>query len=86
MSRGRAALLTFLPAEEPERSLVASGVAAALADVARMGEGRQGGLLVSEIDAQPAALHPLAPFLEHAGFTPSARGYHVRRVRELGRA
>jgi ATP-dependent Lhr-like helicase len=79
LSRTRTALLTFLPGEEPERSLVASGVASALADIARDGQGRQGGLLVAEIDGQPAASHALAPFLEQAGFTPSALGYHVRR-------
>ena len=52
-----------------------------LAAVARSGEGRDGGLLVSDIDAAPAHEHPLAPFLVAAGFVRSGLGYQVRRER-----
>ena len=59
-----------------------------LQNFARSGEGRDGGLLVSDIDAVPAHEHPLAPFLVAAGFVRSGLGYQVRRERrpELGRA
>jgi ATP-dependent Lhr-like helicase len=78
VSRSRQ-ILTFLPEAEPDRTTVARSVAAALADLARTGEGRQGGLLVAEINGVPAAAHPLAPFLEEAGFVASALGFQVRR-------
>jgi ATP-dependent Lhr-like helicase len=78
VSRSRQ-VLTFLPESEPERTIVARGVAAALADLARTGEGRHGGLLVAEINGVPAGTHPLGPFLEEAGFVASALGFQVRR-------
>jgi ATP-dependent Lhr-like helicase len=78
VSRSRQ-VLTFLPESQPERTIVARGVAAALADLARTGEGRHGGLLVAEINGVPAGTHPLAPFLEEAGFVASALGFQVRR-------
>jgi ATP-dependent helicase Lhr and Lhr-like helicase len=72
-------VLSFLPDQEPDRSIVGRGVASKLAEIARRGEGREGGLLVAEINGQPAASHPLAPFLLEAGFVRSALGFHVRR-------
>jgi ATP-dependent Lhr-like helicase len=79
LARGRQLLLTFLPEAEPERGTVARAVAGALADVARTGEGRHGGLLVTEINGLTAATHPIAPYLVDAGFVASARGFHLRR-------
>jgi ATP-dependent helicase Lhr and Lhr-like helicase len=81
VSRGGRQILTWLPEAEPERSRAARAAAAILAAVARTGEGRDGGLLVSDIDAVPAHEHPLAPFLVEAGFVRSGLGYHVRRER-----
>ena len=34
------------------------------------------GLLVEQIDAQPAAVHPLAAFLKEAGMVSGASGFH----------
>ncbi|MBI2833462.1 MAG: DEAD/DEAH box helicase [Acidobacteria bacterium] len=79
VSRGGRQLLAFLPEDEPKRSTYARGLASALAEIARQGEGRQGGLLISEINGAPAADHPLAPFLLGEGFTPSTMGFHVVR-------
>jgi ATP-dependent Lhr-like helicase len=72
-------LLSYLPGEEPDHAIVGRGVASALADLARLGEGRHGGLLVAEINGKPAAGHPLAEFLPDAGFVKAALGYQVRR-------
>jgi ATP-dependent Lhr-like helicase len=81
VSRGGRQILTWLPEAEPERSRAARALSATLATVARTGEGRDGGLLVSDIDAVPAHEHPLAPFLVAAGFVRSGLGYQVRRER-----
>ncbi len=56
-------------------------VASDLAALAVIGEGRQGGLLVSEINGRPATDHPLVPYLVDAGFVASAMGFQVRRSR-----
>jgi hypothetical protein len=37
------------------------------------------GLLIAVINGAPAEEHVLAQFLVHAGFSPSAMGFHVRR-------
>jgi len=83
LGRGRQ-LLVYLPDAEPERSRVARALAARLADIARTGEGRVGGLLIGEIDGAPAADHALAPFLVEAGFVSSALGFQILRERRLG--
>jgi ATP-dependent Lhr-like helicase len=84
LARGRQQLLAFLPDGDADRGIVGRGIAAALADVARGGSGRQGGLLVREINGLPAAGHPLAPFLVEAGFVASTLGYQLRRDRNSG--
>jgi ATP-dependent helicase Lhr and Lhr-like helicase len=81
VSRGGRQILTWLPEAEPDRSRAARALAGVLAAVARTGEGRDGGLLVSDIDTGPAHEHPLAPFLLAAGFVRSGLGYQVRRER-----
>jgi ATP-dependent Lhr-like helicase len=78
LGRGRQ-LLVYLPEAEPDRSRVARALAARLADIARGGDGREGGLLIGEIDGAPAAEHALAPFLITAGFVMSAFGFQIRR-------
>jgi ATP-dependent Lhr-like helicase len=79
VSRGGRQVLTWLPEAEPDRSRVGRAVAFALADLARRGEGREGGLLIGEVDGIPATDHALAPFLLEAGFVDSAFGYQLRR-------
>jgi ATP-dependent Lhr-like helicase len=75
ISRGARQLQVFLPEDEPVRSTVARALAGRLAALAR-----DAGLLVAEINGMPTADHPLAPFLTHAGFTPSAMGFMMRRL------
>lgn len=74
-------LFVYLPEAEPDRARVARAVAEQLAIVARVGEGREGGLLIREIDGHLSADHPLAPFLAEVGFAPSAMGFQMRRDR-----
>jgi ATP-dependent Lhr-like helicase len=86
VSRGGRQILTWLPEVEPDRSRIGQAVAQALAGFAREGEGREGGLLVGEVDGVAATDHPIAPFLENAGFVRSALGYQVRRETQARRA
>jgi ATP-dependent Lhr-like helicase len=80
LGRGRQ-LFTYLPDAEPDRSRVARALSTRLADIARTGEGRVGGLLIGEIDGVPATDHALAPYLVEAGFVRSALGFQVVRER-----
>jgi ATP-dependent Lhr-like helicase len=75
ISRGARQVQVFLPEDEPVRSTVARAIAGRLAALAR-----DAGLLVAEINGMPTSDHPLAPFLTHAGFTPSAMGFMMRRL------
>jgi ATP-dependent helicase Lhr and Lhr-like helicase len=81
LSRGGRQILTWLPETEPDRSRAGRAVGEALAAIARTGEGREGGLLVSEVDGVPAHEHPLAAWLLEAGFVRAGLGYQVRRER-----
>jgi ATP-dependent Lhr-like helicase len=76
VGRGEKQIVTFLPDDEPSRSIVAREIARALAS--RVDEGTRRALLVTEVDGKPVARTPLAPFLAEAGFTPSAAGYQKR--------
>jgi len=82
MRRGNPNILVFLPAEEPERSQAAAGLAHFLC--ARGQEkihaaGREG-MLITTINGQPVAAHPMAHFLMDAGFHPGPLGMHLRRI------
>ena len=77
VGRGGRQLLTFLPAEEPDRSRVAGALATALARLAGGGE-RRDRLIVAQIDDTPAAQHPLAEALTAAGFSPVYEGLQYR--------
>ncbi|HEY8551513.1 MAG TPA: DEAD/DEAH box helicase [Vicinamibacterales bacterium] len=81
ISRGGRQILTWLPDAEPDRSRTGRAIAERLALIAQEGEGREGGLLVAEVDGIPAADHPIAPFLIEAGFVRTAMGYQVPRSR-----
>nr|MDQ6894169.1 hypothetical protein [Acidobacteriota bacterium] len=76
--RGDRSLVTFLPAEEPERGEAARALAAALA--APVDEGRRRAVLISRIDGEDPASSPLAPYLAKAGFSPGSRGWLKRAV------
>ena len=82
LRRGNPNLLVFLPAEEPERSQTASGLAHFLC--ARGQERLHGashqGVLITTMNGQPVAAHPMARFLMDAGFHPGPLGMHLRRI------
>jgi ATP-dependent Lhr-like helicase len=81
LSRGDRQLLTWLPAEEPQRSRAARAIAQVLIDRARSGGDSPRGMLLEEIDGAAAARHALAPFLVEAGFVGGAMGFQPARVR-----
>ena len=82
LKRGNPNLLMFLPAEEPERSQTATGLAHFLCarGQARMHTHSHEGVLITTINGQPAAAHFLARFLMDAGFHPGPLGMHLRRI------
>ena len=75
LSRGARQLLAYLPDDEPQRSAIGRPLARQLASIARLG-----GLMIAEINGIPTTDHPLAPFLEEAGFRPSAMGFLLPRT------
>jgi ATP-dependent Lhr-like helicase len=82
LKRGNPNLLVFLPAEEPERSQAAAGLAHFLCTRGqeRMHSSSQQGVLITTINGQPVAAHPMARFLMDAGFHPGPLGMHLRRI------
>ncbi len=82
LKRGNPNLLVFLPAEEPERSQTASGLAHFLCTRGqdRMRLHSHEGVLITTINGQPVAAHFMARFLMDAGFHPGPLGMHLRRI------
>jgi ATP-dependent helicase Lhr and Lhr-like helicase len=82
LKRGNPNLLVFLPAEEPERSQAAAGLAHFLCGRGqqRMRGSNHDGVLITTINGQPVAAHPMARFLMDAGFHPGPLGMHLRRI------
>ncbi len=82
LKRGNPNLLVFLPAEEPERSQAAAGLAHFLCTLGqhRMRANNHDGVLITTINGQPVAAHPMARFLMDAGFHPGPLGMHLRRI------
>ncbi len=82
MRRGNPNLLVFLPAEEPERSQAAAGLAHFLCarGQQRMRASSHQGGLITAINGQPVAAHPMARFLMDAGFHPGPLVMHLRRI------
>jgi len=82
LKRGNPNLLVFLPAEEPERSQAAAGLAHFLCGRGqqRMRASNHDGVLITTINGQPVAAHPMARFLMDAGFHPGPLGMHLRRI------
>ena len=82
LKRGNPNLLVFLPAEEPERSQAAAGLAHFLCTLGqqRMRASNHEGVLITTINGQPVAAHSMARFLMDAGFHPGSLGMHLRRI------
>ncbi|MGD0938538.1 MAG: DEAD/DEAH box helicase [Terracidiphilus sp.] len=82
LRRGNPNFLVFLPNEEPERSRVAVGLAHFLCarGQERMRASIHQGALITTINGQPVAAHPMARFLMDAGFHPGPLGMHLWRI------
>ena len=82
LRRGNPNLLVFLPNEEPERSQVAAGLAHFFCarGQQRMRASTHQGALITTINGQPVAAHPMARFLMDAGFHLGPLGMHLRRI------
>jgi ATP-dependent Lhr-like helicase len=82
LRRGNPNILVFLPVEEPERSQTAAGLAHFLCwrGQDRMRQSAHQGVLITTINGQPVAAHPMARFLMDAGFHPGPLGMHLRRL------
>jgi ATP-dependent Lhr-like helicase len=84
--RGNPNILVFLPDEEPERSQAAAGLAHFLSvrgqERLRLHahQGAHPGALITTINGQPVAAHPMAHFLMDAGFHAGPLGMHLRRI------
>jgi ATP-dependent Lhr-like helicase len=79
---GNPNILVFLPAEEPERAQTAAGLAHFLCarGQEKMRISSHQGVLITTINGQPVAAHPMAHFLMDAGFHPGPLGMHLRRI------
>ena len=82
MRRGNPHVLVFLPSDEPERSQAASGLAHFLSarGQGQLRAGSHQGALITTINGQPVAAHPMARFLMDAGFFSGPLGMHLRRI------
>ena len=85
LRRGNPNLLVFLPADEPERSQTADGLARFLAELGQtrlqqdQTGSHQSGYLISTVNGLAVAQHPIAAALRDAGFHPGPLGMHLRR-------
>ena len=77
LGRGEQNLLTFLPAQEPERTRRGRALANALARL--VDSGRRRALLISRVDGEPVHSSALGPLLVAAGFSAGHKGY-LRRA------
>ncbi|HEX8712358.1 MAG TPA: DEAD/DEAH box helicase [Terracidiphilus sp.] len=82
MRRNNPNVLVFLPTDEPDRSQAAAGLAHFLSarGQERMRSGGREGVLITTINGQPVAGHPMAHFLMDAGFYAGPLGMHLRRI------
>ena len=82
LSRGARQIVTFLPADDPERSRAGRQLARLLAREVQ--EGRRRAILIETIDGAPATGHSLAAHLTASGFVVTATGMHLRGERPAG--
>jgi len=77
LAKNESSLLTFLPAEDPDRTNGARAIADALSNLVERGIRKT--FLVSEVDGATVDQSMLVPFLRAAGFIAGARGYLKKR-------
>jgi ATP-dependent Lhr-like helicase len=82
LRRRNPSIQVMLPENEPDLSRYARELARKLAEVAVRRQTRRTGLLIGEINDAPARDHPLARFLEEAGFVPSPLGLQMLHIQE----
>jgi ATP-dependent Lhr-like helicase len=78
LRRGNPALKLWIPSSQPERDEYARAAARELARLALDRQSSREGILISEINANPALDHFFGPFLQDAGFVPTALGFQMR--------
>jgi ATP-dependent Lhr-like helicase len=80
LRRGERELLLFAREAEPQRSRIIREVARALFELAGAREPGRQGMLVTEINGEPAATHPTAHLFVEEGFATTAMGLQARIV------
>ena len=78
LRRGERELLLFLPEAEPQRSQFAREVARMLLHVAVSREESRRGMLLAEINGEPAVAHPASRVFIQEGFMATAMGLQAR--------
>jgi ATP-dependent Lhr-like helicase len=78
LRRGERELLLAAPEAEPQRSRIVHHVARALLELASAREPGQQGLLIAEVNGEPAATHQAAHLFVQEGFAITAMGLQAR--------
>ncbi len=78
LRKGYRDLLVWIPEHEPARSRTGLAIAQELRALAQRAEEGQRGLLIADINGEPAVDSPAARFLIEVGFAPSAMGLQLR--------
>jgi ATP-dependent Lhr-like helicase len=73
LARSGSSLIVWLPEHEPDRTRHLRELARALR-ISPLLRGRDGGLIIAEVDGAPIIDHPLAAALDAEGFVAGARG------------
>jgi ATP-dependent Lhr-like helicase len=80
LRRGNPSLKLFLPVAQPERDEQAHEAARQLARLAVRRQSLRSGVIIAEINAQPAREHVFGKFLKEAGFVLTSLGYQMRHA------
>jgi hypothetical protein len=78
LRRGERELLLAAPDAEPQRSRIIRQVARALLEIASAREPGRQGLLIADINGEPAVTHPSAHRFVQEGFATTAMGLQAR--------
>ena len=81
LRRGERELLVFAPTAEPARTRVAREVARMLLQLSGTRDEGQRGMLIAEINGEPASTHPLAGPFGQEGFIATTMGLQARPPR-----